>query len=149
MLKQRPPESRGASNVSLRTKSREFAMQMLFQWDMSQQDFTRLEGKFWKSAKAADKTRAFANKLFEGAAKDVTTLDEIIVKHCDNWRFERLAAIDRAVLRLAIYEMRVADTPPKVVLNEAVDLAKKFSSQEAGGFINGILDAVHKSLKLK
>ena len=73
----------------------------------------------------------------------------IFVKHCDNWRFERLAAIDRAVLRLAIYEMRVAVTPPKVVLNEAVDLAKKFSSEEAGRFVNGILDAFHKSLKLK
>jgi N utilization substance protein B len=135
--------------VSLRTKSREFAMQMLFQWDMSQQDFAKLEAKFWKSAKAADQTRAFANKLFEGAAKDVTALDEIIVKHCDNWRFERLAAIDRAVLRLAIHEMRMADTPPKVVLNEAVDLAKKFSSEEAGGFVNGVLDAFHKSLKHK
>src|SRR5438105_3500689 len=84
-----PLESLGASNVSLRTKSREFAMQMLFQWDMSQQDFTKLEVKFWKSAKAADKTRAFANKLFEGAAKDITALDAIIVKHADNWRFER------------------------------------------------------------
>jgi N utilization substance protein B len=135
--------------VSLRTKSREFAMQMLFQWDMSQQDFAKLESKFWKSAKAADKTRAFANKLFEGAAKDVTALDEIIVKHCDHWRFERLATIDRAVLRLAIHELRMADTPPKVVLNEAVDLAKKFSSEEAGGFVNGILDAFHKSLKYK
>jgi N utilization substance protein B len=133
--------------VSLRTKSREFAMQMLFQWDMSQQDFAKLEGKFWKSAKAADKTRAFANRLFEGAAKDVAAVDEIIVKHCDNWRFERLAAIDRAVLRLAIHEMRMADTPPKVVLNEAVDLAKKFSSEEAGAFVNGVLDAFHKSLK--
>lgn len=149
MPRRRPPESRGTSNVSLRTKSREFAMQMLFQWDMSQQDFAKLEAKFWKSAKAADKTRAFANKLFEGAAKDVAALDEIIVKHCDNWRFERLAAIDRAVLRLAIYEMRVAVTPPKVVLNEAVDLAKKFSSEEAGRFVNGILDAFHKSLKPK
>jgi N utilization substance protein B len=135
--------------VALRTKSREFAMQMLFQWDMSPQDFAKLETKFWKSAKAADKTRAFANKLFEGAAKDVAALDEIIVKHCENWRFERLAAIDRAVLRLAIYEMRLADTPPKVVLNEAVDLAKKFSSEEAGGFVNGILDAFHKSLENK
>lgn len=124
-------------------------MQMLFQWDMSPQDFAKLETKFWKSAKAADKTRAFANKLFEGAAKDVAALDEIIVKHCENWRFERLAAIDRAVLRLAIYEMRLADTPPKVVLNEAVDLAKKFSSEEAGGFVNGILDAFHKSLENK
>src|SRR2546428_11982790 len=128
------PESRGASNVSLRTKSREFAMQMLFQWDMSQQDFTKLEAKFWKSAKAADKTRAFANKLFEGAAKDITALDAIIVKYADNWRFERLAAIDRAILRLAIHEMNGTDTPPKGILNEAVELAKKISFGEAGSF---------------
>jgi N utilization substance protein B len=123
-------------------------MQMLFQWDMSQQDFSKLEVKFWKSAKAADKTRAFANKLFEGAAKDVTTLDAIIVKHADNWRLERLAAIDRAILRLAIHEMNGKDTPPRVVLNEAVELAKKFSSEDSGAFVNGVLDAVHKSLKL-
>src|SRR2546430_9951390 len=68
-----PRESHGGSNVSLRTKSREFAMQMLFQWDMSQQDFNKLEVKFWKSAKAADKTRAFANKLFEGARSEEHT----------------------------------------------------------------------------
>jgi transcription antitermination protein NusB len=124
-------------------------MQMLFQWDMSQQEFTKLETRFWKSAKAADKTRAFANKLFEGAAKDVAGLDEIIGKHCENWRFERLAAIDRAILRLAIHEMKAADTPAKVVLNEAVDLAKKYSSEESGGFVNGVLDSIHKSLQTK
>ena len=124
-------------------------MQMLFQWDMSQQDFAKLEPKFWKSAKAADKTRAFANKLFEGAAKDVTALDEIIAKHCENWRFERLAAIDREILRLAINEMHEAETPEKVILNEAVELAKKYSSEEAGAFVNGLLDSVYKSLKLK
>jgi transcription antitermination protein NusB len=135
--------------VSLRTKAREFAMQMLFQWDMSQQDFAKLEAKFWKSAKAADKTRAFANQLFEGAAKEVGALDERIAKHCEHWRFERLAAIDRAILRLAIYEMGAADTPPKVILNEAVELAKKFSSEESGAFVNGVLDSVHKSLQLK
>jgi transcription antitermination protein NusB len=122
-------------------------MQMLFQWDMSQQDLTKLEAKFWKSAKAADKTRAFANKLFEGAAKDVSALDAIIVKHADNWRFERLAAIDRAILRLAIHEIGGTETPPRVVLNEAVELAKKFSSEESGAFVNGVLNAVHKSLK--
>jgi transcription antitermination protein NusB len=132
--------------VSLRTKSREFAMQMLFQWDMSQQEFTKLESRFWKSAKAADKTRAFANELFEGAAKEVAGLDEIIGKHCENWRFERLAAIDRAILRLAIHEMKASDTPAKVVLNEAVDLAKKYSSEDSGAFVNGVLDSVHKSL---
>jgi N utilization substance protein B len=135
--------------VSLRTKSREFAMQMLFQWDMSQQEFAKLEARFWKSAMAAVKTRAFANQLFEGAAKDVARLDEIIGKHCENWRFERLAAIDRAILRLAIYEMGAADTPAKVVLNEAVDLAKKYSSEESGGFVNGVLDSIRKSLQTK
>ena len=124
-------------------------MQMLFQWDMSQQDPAKLETKFWKSAKAADKTRAFANQLFEGTAKEVSALDDIIRKHCENWRFERLAAIDRAILRLAIHEMGSADTPPKVVLNEAVELAKKFSSEESGAFVNGILDSVHKSLAAK
>ncbi len=135
--------------MSLRTKAREFAMQMLFQWDMSQQDLARLEATFWKSAKAADKTREFANQLFEGAAKEVAALDEIIGKHCEHWRFERLAAIDRAILRLAIHEMSSSDTPPKVVLNEAVELAKKFSSEESGAFVNGVLDSVHKSLTAK
>jgi len=121
-------------------------MQMLFQWDMSKQDPAKLEAKFWRAAKAADNTRAFANKLFEGAAKDADELDALIVQHAQNWRLERMAIIDRAVLRLAIYELRIAETPPRVVLNEAVDLAKKFSSADAGAFVNGILDAVNKAL---
>ena len=124
-------------------------MQMLFQWDMSQQDPAKLEAKFWKSAKAADKTREFANQLFEGTAKEVAALDEIICKHCENWRFERLSAIDRAILRLAIHEISSPDTPPKVVLNEAVVLAKKFSSEQSGAFVNGVLDSVHKSFTMK
>jgi N utilization substance protein B len=121
-------------------------MQMLFQWDMSQQDPGKLEAKFWRAAKAADTTRAFANQLFEGVTKEIVLLDEIIVKHADNWRFERLAAIDRAILRLAIHELRATDTPPKVVLNEAIELAKKFSSEESGPFVNGILDAFRKTM---
>ncbi|HEV7512472.1 MAG TPA: transcription antitermination factor NusB [Candidatus Acidoferrum sp.] len=132
--------------MSLRTKSREFAMQMLFQWDMSRQDPAKLESKFWRTAKAADTTRTFANKLFEGAAKYADELDALIVQHAQNWRLERMAIIDRAVLRLAIYELRTRETPAKVVLNEAVDLAKKFSSEDAGAFVNGILDAVNKTL---
>jgi len=124
-------------------------MQMLFQWDMSRQDPAKLEAKFWRTAKAADNTRAFANQLFEGAARDADELDALIVQHAQNWRLERMAIIDRAVLRLAIYELRIAETPPKVVLNEAVDLAKKFSSEDAGAFVNGILDAVNKALVAK
>jgi N utilization substance protein B len=124
-------------------------MQMLFQWDISEQEPARLEAKFWRAAKATEPTRAFANRLFEGAAKDTVAIDELIVRQAEHWRLERLAVIDRAILRLAIYELRTTDTPPKVILNEAVELAKKFSSEEAGSFVNGILDAVHKSLANK
>jgi transcription antitermination protein NusB len=135
--------------VSLRTKSREFAMQMLFQWDMSQQLAEKLELNFWKSAKAAAQTRTFANQLFEGASHDATALDELIARHASNWKLERIASIDRAILRLALHEIRATDTPAKVVINEAVDLAKKYSSEDAGGFVNAILDAYHKSLQAK
>ena len=124
-------------------------MQMLFQWDMSQQDTAKLEKIFWKNAKAAEQTRAFANQLFEGAAHDVMELDELITKYAENWRLERISAIDRAILRLGMHEMRATDTPAKVVINEAVDLAKKFSSEEAGGFVNGILDTYKKSLDVE
>src|SRR5262249_5508688 len=121
-------------------------MQMLFQWDISAQDPTQLEAKFWRAAKAAENTRAFANDLFEGAAKEVAVLDEIIAKHSDNWRLDRVSAIDRAILRLAVHELRGKETPSKVVLNEAVQMAKKFSSADSGSFVNGVLDAVFKSL---
>jgi transcription antitermination protein NusB len=131
---------------TLRSKGREYAMQMLFQWDISQQESSKLEAKFWKGAKAADTTRKFANELFEGATRDAAALDEIIGRHAENWRLERLAVIDRAILRLAIHELRATDTPAKVVLNEAVELAKKFSGEESAPFVNGILDAVHRSL---
>lgn len=120
-------------------------MQMLFQWDMSQQDTARLEAKFWRGAKAADATRNFANQLFEGAAKDAANLDLLIATYARNWKLERVAAIDRAILRLAMHELRAGATPPKVVLNEAIEMAKKFSSEDAGAFVNGVLDNFRKS----
>src|SRR6185312_12838634 len=131
--------------MTLRRKSREYALQMLFQWDMGKQDPARIEQGFWSNARAQKSTRDFANQLFENAAARVAELDPIISTHAMNWRIERISAIDRAILRLAISELRTRGTPAKVVLNEAVELAKKFSSEEAAGFINGILDAVAKS----
>jgi N utilization substance protein B len=132
--------------MSLRRKSREFALQMLFEWDMTRQDPARVERLFWKSARASDSTRQFAGELFEGAVDEVGTLDQIIDKLADNWRLERLAAIDRSILRLSIYEMRLGATPPKVVIDEALELAKKFSSAESPAFLNGVLNAAFKSL---
>lgn len=132
--------------MSLRRKSREFALQMLFEWDMTRQDPARVEKLFWKSARASDSTRQFAEELFQGAVAEVGALDQIVDKLADNWRLERLAAIDRSILRLAVYEMRLGATPPKVVIDEALELAKKFSSAESPAFLNGILDAAFKSL---
>ena len=132
--------------MSLRSKSREFALQMLFEWDMTRQDPVRVEKLFWKSARAADSTRRFAEELFEGAVAEAGAIDEIVKKFADNWRLERLAAIDRSILRLAIYEIRLGATPAKVVIDQALELAKKFSSSEAPAFLNGVLDAAFKSL---
>lgn len=133
--------------MSLRSKAREFALQMLFQWDMSPEGPALLEARFWRGARAAKQTREFANRLFEGAAAEAGALDELLAAHTENWRAERLAAIDRAILRLAAFELKQGETPPKVVLNEALELAKKFSTEEAGAFVNGVLDSVFKSLK--
>ena len=134
--------------MGFRAKARECAMQMLFQSEMSPQDPKRLEVQFWKSAKGSDTTREFANALFEGAAKDIAGLDELISKTTAeaNWKFERIAAIDRAILRLGIHELRQGETPARVVINESVELAKKFSSEDASAFVNAVLDSVRKSL---
>lgn len=135
--------------MTQRTKSREYALQMLFQWEMGKQDPSRIEEGFWKIARAQEQVRDFANQLFESAAARAEELDPIIASHAEHWRIERIAAIDRAILRLALAEMRTTSTPVKVVINEAVELAKKFSSEEASAFINGILDAAAKSLTEK
>jgi N utilization substance protein B len=135
--------------MSPRRKSREYALQMLFQWEMGKQETSRIENGFWPNARAQKSTREFANQLFENAVARAGELDPIISTHAQNWRIERISAIDRAILRLAIAELRTAGTPPKVVLNEAVELAKKFSSEEAASFINGILDSAMKSFAEK
>jgi transcription antitermination protein NusB len=132
-------------SISLRTKAREFAMQMLFQWEMSPQEPRKLEMKFWKGTTASEDTEEFANQLFEATVRTVKDLDAVIEKHCDNWRFDRIAAIDRAILRLAMHELALAKTPVGSVINEAVELAKKFSSEDSAGFVNGILDAASKA----
>jgi N utilization substance protein B len=135
--------------TSLRRKSREFALQMLFEWDMTRQAPSRVEEFFWKSAHAAQETREFANQLFEGAVAQSDSNDQLVGTLSENWRLDRLAAVDRNILRLAIYEFRSGTAPVKVVIDEALELGKKFSSQDASGFLNGILDAAHKGLEAK
>jgi len=120
---------------------------MLFEWDMGRQKPARVQQNFWKSAKAAENTREFADQLFEGAVAAADTSDGIVTALSENWRFERLATVDRNILRLAIYELRFGTAPVKVVIDEALELAKTFSSEESAGFLNGILDAAKKAIE--
>jgi N utilization substance protein B len=132
--------------MALRRKARSFALQMLFQWEVGRTDPKTIEEGFWARARSEKNTRAFANELFEGAAAGAAELDELLAASTQNWRAERLASTDRAILRLAAYELRAGKTPPKVAINEAIELAKEFSSADAARFINGVLDAVARAL---
>ncbi len=129
--------------MSIRRKAREYALQMLYQWEVSGQKPHAVESAFWKGVPSEKNTRVFANELFEGAAGWVKEIDELLGQHAQNWRLERMAAIDRNILRLGVYELRYcSDSPPKVVINEALELAKKFSDAGGPAFINGVLDAI-------
>jgi transcription antitermination protein NusB len=132
-----------------RHKSREFALQMLFEWDMAQKDPKLVKRLFWRAARASEDTRKFANHLFEATVAESAAIDRLLGAVSDNWRIDRLAPVDRNILRLAIYELRIkhADTPPKVAIDEALKLAKKFSSEESPAFLNGVLDAALKSIE--
>lgn len=121
-------------------------MQMLFQWEMSPREPQQLAEQFWKGAAAAESTETFANQLFFGAAREIKEIDALIAGHSEHWRFDRLSAIDRAILRVAIYELRAGTAPSRAVISEALELAKTFSGDDSAGFLNGVLDAVRKTL---
>jgi transcription antitermination protein NusB len=126
-----------------RTKARECALQMLYQWDITREPMDRVAGLFWQVRSSTDETRAMAERLARGAQAQFETLDEEITRASDNWRFERIAAIDKNILRLAVYElMREPGTPSSVVIDEAVELAKRFGEGGSPPFVNGVLDAI-------
>ena len=120
---------------------------MLFQWGIHHESPMRIEQSFWKTARAAESTRRFANELFEGAVAQAESNDKVVEQSSKNWRLERMAEIDRGILRLAMYELRSGTAPLKVVIDEAIELAKRFSTSESVPFINGILDTAAKSLE--
>ncbi len=127
-------------------KARECALQMLYQWDLAHAEPAVIQSSFWKTTRGSSETRFLANQLFQGAAGDSAVADQLIARHSENWRLERMAAIDRSILRLAVHELRRGETPEKVIINEALELTKKFSEPEAVGFVNAILDAIRKAL---
>jgi N utilization substance protein B len=138
--------------MGTRRKSREMVLQMLFQADMGKQTPEEVRKTFWAERKDVDdSTRGFADDLFRIATDSTQSnpveIDGMIQKHAANWRLERMAAVDRNLLRAAVAEMLgFPQTPRPVVINESLEIARKFSSPESVNFINGVLDSIAKDL---
>lgn len=129
-----------------RTKARELALQVLYQADITHDKFDAAISDFWQAhseENIEEEIKQFAGELVSGVADNLDTIDKKISQYATNWQLERMAVIDRNVLRLSCYELMFrGDIPPKVSINEAVELAKKYSGPEAGKFVNAILDKV-------
>ena len=135
---------------STRHKAREAALQMLYAADLYKADADRLIEDYWNEVgddESDIKTREFADKLVHGTLNELSTIDERIRTRAEHWRIERMATVDRNVLRLAVFEFLFEDTPDTVVINEALEITRRFSTFEATQFINGILDAIKHDLQ--
>jgi N utilization substance protein B len=132
-----------------RRKSREFAMQMLFQQDMGKQTPDQVRATFWKAGDDAveAEVKGFAEDLFRVATLNMEKIDDLIAANAKNWRLERMPAVDRNLLRMAIGEMiGFKGTPFPIVINEALEIGRRYSAPESLNFLNGVLDAVAHSL---
>lgn len=134
-----------------RTQSREIALQVLYQIDMSEGETEEAFSLFWDHFTPPDDLKEFAQKIVGGVCQHEEEIDVIIEHYSEHWRLKRMTIVDRNILRLAIFELMFCDDiPPKVVLNEAVELGKKFGSDKSGSFINGVLDKVaHRITRLQ
>jgi N utilization substance protein B len=131
-----------------RRKAREYALQLMFQWDITHDSIELITATFWESQDEPEETRMFAEALASGTIDKVEKIDSMIRRHAENWRMDRMAVVDRNILRLATYEFLYdTETPKTVVINEAIEIARRFSSQESPQFINGILDSIRKEVE--
>lgn len=130
-----------------RTLAREYTLKILYQAEMTRRDIPAAAEQFWKEQDPPDEVvREFTRRLIDGVAANAETIDAKISHYAANWQLKRMAVIDRNILRLGVYELlHTSDIPPKVTINEAVELAKKFGDLESGKFVNGILDKIHKT----
>ena len=130
-----------------RRKGRELAVQMLYQWELSEEPVADVIESFSRLGDAPTAARELSQRLLEGTIRHLKEIDSLISKHAEHWKLPRMAAVDRNILRLAIYEFLYEDVPKRVVINEALEVTKRFSGPEAVHFINGVLDAVRLSIE--
>ncbi len=135
--------------MAARHRSRQRALQVLYQWDMTKQPVDQVISSFYETLYSEEEKPApgrdeFMEELVTGTSQMATSIDDRIVAKSENWKIDRMPVVDRNILRLAIYEMSRQETPAAVVIDEALELARQFSGEESVGFVNGILDAVHR-----
>jgi transcription antitermination factor NusB len=128
-----------------RTLARECALQLLYQVDLTGDELDEAFKYFWQDQIPDEEVRSFTEKLVRGALRHLKVIDEILAKYAEHWELRRMAVLDRNILRLATYELLylAGEIPPKVSINEAVTIAKKYSQEESGKFVNGILDKIN------
>jgi N utilization substance protein B len=133
--------------VGKRRKSRELAMQMLFQGDVGRQNPDEVRKTFWQAREEVDdSTRGFAEDLFRVATARESEIDALLEQHSKNWRLTRMPAVDRNLLRMAVAELLgFPGTPAPIVIDEALEIARRYSAPESADFLNGVLDAIAKS----
>jgi N utilization substance protein B len=135
--------------MGARRKARELALQMLFQHDLSGNEPDMIVSTFEDLQKSKPNTREFAMKIFRGTVDNLSKIDEMIQQQADNWRLSRMAVVDRNIIRMSVYEfLHETDTPKLVIIDEAIEIAKKFGTQKSSQFINGILDGILKRYNL-
>ncbi len=135
--------------MGARRKARELALQMLYQHDLSGNTPETIVTTFEDLQKSKPTTREFATRIFQGTVDNLSKIDDMIVQQADNWRLSRMAVVDRNIIRMSIYEfLHEEDTPKLVIIDEAIEIAKKFGTQKSSQFINGILDGILKRYNL-
>lgn len=134
-----------------RTQAREFALQILYKQDLDPEPVDTLLRSFWETNPVPPEVQEFTERIVRGTLDHLSEIDGILSKYAEHWELPRMAVVDRNILRCSTYELLyVEDVPPKVVINEAVNTAKKFSQEESGKFVNGILDKIaHTELRRK
>ena len=135
--------------MGARRKARELALQMLYQHEFSGNTPETIVSTFEDLQKSKPNTREFAMRIFKGTVDNLPKIDEMIAQQAENWRLSRMAAVDRNIIRMSIYEfLNEHDTPKLVIIDEAIEIAKKFGTQKSSQFINGILDGILKRYNL-
>jgi N utilization substance protein B len=135
-----------------RHRAREQALQLLFQWDLRRTPLEEILSGYYESLLVREdsvglpRPDLFAEKLLRGVVEELEEVDERIARHAEHWKIPRMPAVDRNILRLAVYEMLRTDTPPAVIIDEALELARRFAGEESVHFVNGVLDAVRREL---